>query len=184
MKYQRGFAHLALILLVALPLFVFAVTKGNFNIIKRAATGEPPTPTPKPSPTSTPTRTPGPPYTSTPKPSWPPSPTATATPITNSVPVISTKLLPTAHKGRPYRMYVSGYDKDLGDTLIMDLWNLPPWLTLTGCSQTIKNSTKVLTCQYGGTPPKTDIRYTIRATLSDNHDGLAKRGYVLLVLPY
>ena len=145
MKYQRGFAHLALILLVALPLFVFAVTKGNFNIIKRAAT---------------------------------------ATPITNSVPVISTKLLPTAHKGRPYRMYVSGYDKDLGDTLIMDLWNLPPWLTLTGCSQTIKNSTKVLTCQYGGTPPKTDIRYTIRATLSDNHDGLAKRGYVLLVLPY
>lgn len=66
-KYQKAFAPLALLLLIAIPLFVFAVVYKNFSLYNRAAetnslfktpSPKPRTPSPKPTPTIKPTPTP------------------------------------------------------------------------------------------------------------------------------
>jgi hypothetical protein len=133
------FLIITLALVIALPLFVWAIINNNFNPHKKAASGEP-----TPTPISTPTPLPG-----------------------NKLPIIRTSQLPIAYLAKSYSAVVEGYDKDMYDNLTMTVNNLPPGLSISQpCKSFVASGYKIVTCTVSGNPTKTG-NFKINITLTD-----------------
>ncbi len=113
------------------------------------------------------------------KPTNVPSPTSVPT-ISNHPPVITSTFLPKGQVGRPYNAIISGTDQDIGDTLSMDITNLPPGITKGQC-QTTNARVKYIRCLIKGIPTLAGI-YPVNVKLTDNFGGVATKNLSLTII--
>jgi hypothetical protein len=131
------------------------------------------TPTPTRTPTPTPTRVP----TSTPTPTKPiptflPTPLPTPVPVMNQNPFIQTTSLPAAKWITDYKASVIGYDKDMNDTLTMQITGLPFGLSVAPCtSSKLVDRVQIACAIYGR--PYTVGSSRVNITVRDNKGGTA-----------
>ncbi|MBI3955246.1 LamG domain-containing protein [Candidatus Gottesmanbacteria bacterium] len=112
-------------------------------------------------------------------PSKVPSPTSVPT-ITNHPPVITSTFLPKGQVGRPYNAIISGMDQDIGDTLQMEIVNLPPGVSKGQC-QTTNTRVKYIRCLIKGSPTLAGI-YPVNVKLTDNFGGVATKILSLTII--
>lgn len=108
-----------------------------------------------------------------------PSPTPVPT-IFNHPPVITSTFLPKGQVNRPYNAIISGMDQDIGNTLQMDITNLPPGITKRQC-QTTNAKAKYIRCLIKGIPTLAGI-YPVNVKLTDNFGGVATKILSLTII--
>ena len=114
------------------------------------------------------------------KPTSVPSPASIPT-ITNHPPVITSTFLPKGQVGRPYNAIISGMDQDIGDTLQMDITNLPAGITQGQCKAAKSRSVIYLRCLIKGIPTLAGV-YPVNVKLTDNHGGVATKILSLTII--
>lgn len=129
-----------------------------------------PIPTATPTPTKIPTPTPTP--TKAPVPTFMPTPLPTPVPVVNQNPFIQTTSLPTAKWLNDYKASVIGYDKDMNDTLTMQITGLPFGLIQAPCTfSKLVDRVQIACTIYGRSYGFGN--YKINVTLRDNKGGAA-----------
>lgn len=121
--------------------------------------------------------------TATPAPTPTPIPTPTPTSAPNSSPIFVTgRMLPVARIYRAYRVNVVGYDVNAGDTLSMNISNLPKGLTQGACFTYLESGRRYISCPITGNASQLGL-FGVRATLTDNRGGVSVKDFLLTVFP-
>jgi hypothetical protein len=127
-----------------------------------------PIPTATLTPTSVPTSTPTP--IKAPVPTFMPTPFPTPVPVMNQNPFIQTTSLPVAKWLNDYKASVIGYDKDMNDTLTMQITGLPFGLSQAPCNSSKLVDRAQIACAISGRPFGAGT-YRVSVTIKDNKGG-------------
>ncbi len=109
----------------------------------------------------------------------PTPPTSPNLGVSNHAPVITTRNLPIGEVGKNYIANLAATDRD-GDTMSMNIYNLPSGLSLGACKQSEMLDRSFLTCVISG-KPTTTFSGRVLVDVIDERGGLVQKEFKLEV---